>query len=1007
MPDHSTTAALLRHLASRPGHDEVKSDFRDLLVAEFGVSLDDVRYEQRIEVSSRTDALVGRTIFEAKRNLDRELRDVETKMPDYLANREREEKQRFVGIASDGQKWIAYELREATLVKLSERVLDPDRADEFIAWLDGALALKKSLAPEPLTVRAELGRDSVVYLRAASELQSLWARVRTQPAVTLKRQLWAQLLKLVYGKEVESDSLFFQHTFLVIVAKAIAVAVLGVRELDPIRILSGKPFEERSITGAVESDFFDWVIADAAGARLVTLIVQQIRRFNLEQVKSDVLKVLYESLIDPQERHDLGEYYTPDWLAAKVVRHAVDRPLEQRVLDPACGSGTFLFHAVRNFLREAEEADLDPKRRASEATRFVAGMDIHPVSVIIARVTYLLALAPTLGSRAGEVSVPVYLGDAMQLSISQMLAGKELTIRVPPPSAGKSESGMPNGNGGDKLDFPETFCRDPVLFDKAIDLMRSASEDDLTRRQVEVRLNKITEEHYRTNVTPEQALAIEDLGNTYSVFDRLRREGRDSVWAYVARNLSRPLAFSASGGWANVVVGNPPWVAYRHMSEDLQRRFKELARAERVFVGGKLATQSDLSALFLVRAADLYLRAAGRIAFVMPLAALTRGQFEKLRSGSFSSVRLAFDQAWTMDDTLQPLFPVPSCVLFARKRAVGKRMPDSVRAYSGTLPNRDASEAVADSRLRVLEAAQAPSQVQFAGGSKYRGVFHDGATLYPRLLVLVERETESGPLGGSASRPLVRSRRSAQEKKPWKEKPSITAAVEAQFLRPLLLGESILPFRVFQPVEAVIPVDGTEVIDAKGAADRGYPGLFDWMRKAESMWDTTGSPGTTFVEQLNYYGKLETQFPLRRLRVVYAKAGTLPAASLVRTPELVVDHKLYWAPVETEDEGHYLCSILGSETARERVASMQSRGQWGARDFDKVMFNLPIPTFDAKNELHQQLARAGREAEAQAADVTIDPDTHFQRARRLVRDALAAAGLSAKIDGLVGELLDT
>jgi hypothetical protein len=39
---------------------------------------------------------------------------------------------------------------------------------------------------------------------------------------------------------------------------------------------------------------------------------------------------------------------------------------------------------------------------------------------------------------------------------------------------------------------------------------------------------------------------VKDLGKTYVIFDKLRRDGRDSVWAYVARNLSRPLAFSAA-----------------------------------------------------------------------------------------------------------------------------------------------------------------------------------------------------------------------------------------------------------------------------------------------------------------------------------------------------------------------------------------------------------------------------------------------------------------------------
>jgi hypothetical protein len=48
-------------------------------------------------------------------------------------------------------------------------------------------------------------------------------------------------------------------------------------------------------------------------------------------------------------------------------------------------------------------------------------------------------------------------------------------------------------------------------------------------------------------VTKEQKLAIEDLGKTYLIFDRLRRDQRDTIWAYVARNLSRPLAYSAAG----------------------------------------------------------------------------------------------------------------------------------------------------------------------------------------------------------------------------------------------------------------------------------------------------------------------------------------------------------------------------------------------------------------------------------------------------------------------------
>ncbi len=145
-----------------------------------------------------------------------------------------------------------------------------------------------------------------------------------------------------------------------------------------------------------------------------------------------------------------------------MVRHVIDRPLVEHVLDPACGSGTFLFHAIRVFLHEAEESDMNPEHRAAEVCARVEGMDIHPVAVIIARVTYLLALAPALKHRKGALSIPVYLGDAMQLSISEIVGGKELTIRVPPPPAGEGASGTCDANGREQLDFPDTFCHDPA-----------------------------------------------------------------------------------------------------------------------------------------------------------------------------------------------------------------------------------------------------------------------------------------------------------------------------------------------------------------------------------------------------------------------------------------------------------------------------------------------------------------------------------------------------------------
>ena len=124
---------------------------------------------------------------------------------------------------------------------------------------------------------------------------------------------------------------------------------------------------------------------------------------------------LYESIIRPEIRKQLGEYYTPDWLAHVIVEKTIDSPLENRVLDPACGSGTFLFHAIRLFLSESDRAGISQSEALTRVTKSIIGFDIHPVAVTLARVTYLLAIGrKRLTGDRKELTIPVYLGDSMQ-----------------------------------------------------------------------------------------------------------------------------------------------------------------------------------------------------------------------------------------------------------------------------------------------------------------------------------------------------------------------------------------------------------------------------------------------------------------------------------------------------------------------------------------------------------------------------------------------------------------
>lgn len=1007
---------LVAALTARPGQEGVRGPLVELLTAGLGAQITDLKHEVRVvEARGRIDALLGRTVIELKTNLKTERRDAEEQLARYLPERRAATGEAYVGLTTDGLEWSAYEMRGETLVRLRDYKTDLKRPTDLLAWLDGAIATREEVIPDAINIRAELGQESVAFMRAEAELRTAWAAVADHPTASLQRQLWSQLLTLVYGKNVESDTLWIQHTFLVVTAKTIAARIMELDTEQPEAVLSGRRFAEAGVFGAVESDFFDWVLLAPDGGDLVRRIARHVARFNLREVKADLMKVLYESLIDRDQRHGLGEYYTPDWLAAKVVRHAVSAPLEQTVLDPACGSGTFLFHAIRHLLEEAADAGLEPEHQPAEAARLIAGMDIHPVAVIIARVTYLLALAPVLGERKGSLSIPVYLGDALQLSVRSYMQQTELVITVPPPP-GEAERAVVNGgatggaptSGAAVLTFPERLARDGPLFDKLIEDVRAASLAGESHAQFRRRGVRTIEQHYKRDLIREEEAALDDLTKTYLVYDDLRKAGRDTIWGYVARNLTRPFTFSADAQRVNVLIGNPPWVAFRHMSEGLQKRFRELSRAERIYVGGKLATQNDLAALFTVRAAGLYLKPSGRIAFVLPMAVMTRGQYARFRTGSYETARIAWDEAWVMDSDLSPVFPVPSCVLFGRRRAVGKATPERVRKYVGRLPLRDAPEAMADDKLAVQESAVAPAHAQVDAEqrrSDFQAMFRQGATLVPRMLCLVERKS-AGRLGSSASRPLVESRRTTLEKRPWKNLPAVSEAVEAEFLRPVYLGESILPFRAWRPFEGVIPANGGDhLLSAEGATNEGWSGLAGWMRKAEALWTEQADSALSLVGRWNFHNELGSQFPIRPLRVVYAKAGMQPAACLIRDDRAVVDHKLYWAEPESEDEGYFLLAILNSEAARARVAHLQSRGQFGARDFDKVTFTLPIPRFSEREALHRDLAAAAREAEVLVAGMGDFVSVPFQRARAQVRTALKANGLAGRIDALVERLL--
>ena len=462
------------------------------------------------------------------------------------------------------------------------------------------------------------------------------------------------------------------------------------------------------------------------------------------------------------------------------------------------------------------------------------------------------------------------------------------------------------------------------------------------------------------------------------------------------------------------MIGNPPWVSYRYMGSGFQDRFRRECRAAGLWVGGNVATQQDLSGYFYIRAAQLYMRRTGRIVLVMPYAALSRRAYAAFRQGEVADLRrvetrLRFTRAWVFGADVAPLFPVPSCVLHAEVHggAQPAALPERITAFAGTLPRRNATGEEARASLTAGDGPW-PAEAGGEGGTPYRGAFRNGATLVPRRLVLVRRTSSAGILPPNPELPLVRGRTGRLDKDPWSRVDPPEGVVEVRFLRRVLLGESIAPFRVLNPFLGVIPWNGETggLMDSRLAGREGFPGLSQWLAGTEQLWDRHKKNDRSHGDWVNYHGKLASQFPIAPIRVAYPKSGTNLMAAVVEDDRAIIDHSLYWAAFGSREEAQYLCAVLNSEALRSRIEEYQSRGQWGSRHFDLYVFNAPIPVFDGSNPLHRDLADTAGEAEAVARTVPAAEDEHFVRVRGRIRDTLADDGIAGTLEGLVRRLLE-
>ena len=994
---------LLLRLAARDAartEAEVQADVRQLfLTAPFQLDEGDlaVNLEAQVGDRRRIDVEAGSTVVEVKRDLRKGRVKTEAieQLGGYVATRISDTGRRYVGVLTDGAEWICYHLAGKDLKEVSAITVSGAKGDleRLVFWLEGVLATAKGIKPTAREIAARLGAKSSAYALDRATLATLFQANKKNPTVGLKRMLWSRLLTSALGTQFDdSDGLFIEHTLLVNSAEIIAHAVLGlpVEGLNPASLLTGTKFDESGVYGVVEADFFDWVLEVEGGEEFVRALARRLGRFDWGHVEQDVMKVLYESVIGAETRKRLGEYYTPDWLAEAMVEKVIDKPLEMRVLDTACGSGTFLFHAIRRYIAAAEQQGRPLGDILENVTRHVLGIDLHPVAVTLARVTYLLAIGRerlTDASR-GTIQVPVYLGDSIQWQEQQLDLWTAGNLVIHADDKKELFSA--------ELRFPDSLLENAAVFDQLVNELA----DRASSKKKGAAVPSLTSVYQRLAI-PQEARSTIDA--TFQTMCRLHDEGRDHIWGYYVRNLARPMWLARDKNRVDVLIGNPPWLAYRHMTAEMQKVFRKMSEARGLWAGADVATHQDLSALFVVRASELYLKKGGKFAMVMPNAAVDRVHYEGFRRGHYkaAALNLAFAESWDLRRIRPHIFPRGASVVFGTRGDQPQALPDTTEYWSGKIGGMGTPWNVAKDEL--ARNTGPVHRIDRSELSHYHSAFSQGAILAPRLVFYVERQ-QSSPLGLPAGRFAVASARTSNEKAPWKELKSLTGVVESEFVRPVLTGASLLPYRISADLLVVVPCDARHLLTAPSAVEL-HPGLEQWWRRAEAIWEQhRSSDRLSLFDQLDYQSKLSKQLPIPSLRVIYNTSGMHVVAAKVKNRRALVSSDLYWATVSGEAEADFLCAVLNAPATTETVRPLMSYSK-DERHIHKHIWQLPIPQFDAANPAHQRIVEIAKILEQRVAEFAVSDTLHFAATRRHIRELLEATEEGQELNDIVFEML--
>lgn len=837
-----------------------------------------------------------------------------------------------------------------------------------------------------------------------AEAYGLGKGVRLKPLLFSVHTYFALLMKLLAAELLVLQEKGF-------VAPSLLPTLLGTdrgslqQELEDLE--SGGYFQRYGVKNFLEGDFFRWYLElwDEKIFSAIRRVIEKLSRFEpaTPQLKPeesrDLLKKLYQYLVPKKLRHDLGEYYTPDWLAERLLNQLGYRGNpEERLLDPACGSGTFLTLAIGRAKDYIEERLLgrgaqERKEQAQKIAKNIVGFDLNPLAVIAARTNYLLALGDYISYLLPDLEIPVYMCDSV---LTPHLSGKEGQLNLE-----DNVYRLPTAEG--EFEIPtQVIGRGEVV--KLAEILGECSRNDYEVKEFWARAEKELES--ATERTKGKLAAL------YRKIYGLQKENKNGIWARIIKNSFAPVLEEKF----DYVAGNPPWVNWESLSGEWRELSKHLWDEYGLFSlkghearlgGGK----KDLAMLFTYACMDSYLKPKGTLGFVITQTLFkTKGAgdgFRRFQLGDKEPIRVKH-----VDDLveLQPFEGASNRTsIIILQKSMPTRYPAPYTLWrkgkSGRVPDDIPLEEVSKewARLKYLSAQPvAPDRIT----SPWITAKPKALKALQKVIEKADYQARSGCctwLNGAYwlrvldKRPdgmlIIENLHDVGRKKVSK----VQAVIEPDLVYPLLRGRDVSRWKA-QPSAYLLLAQNPETRNGweEAMMKERWPKTYDYLKqlegplRARSGYKKYFDPGKDPFYAMYNIGP----YTLAPYKVGWAREDRWLRASVIWKSEegklIMPDQTVQFIPVKDFLEAHYVCSLLNNT-----IAMLIPRAY--TTDITTHILSVTrIVKFDDQNPLHTALAKLSQEAHELAAE---GKDEHLKEVEKEID------GKAATLWGITNEEL--